>query len=57
MVKHINRQKDSPGEKDLLAIFLGRSNTLRAPVLSRGSWIIAGFDEGTYKNLLKIDSR
>ena len=51
-VIHFNRQKDNPSEEVLLKMFLGRSGFLRAPVLSGGSWIMAGFEVESYKGLL-----
>ncbi|WP_372367636.1 hypothetical protein [Candidatus Uabimicrobium sp. HlEnr_7] len=40
-------------EELLLKMFLGRSGTLRAPVLIGKTWAMAGFEEDTYKELLQ----
>lgn len=40
-------------EETLLKMFLGRSGTLRAPVLMGKTWAMAGFEEDTYRELLK----
>lgn len=42
-------------DETLLKMFLGRSATLRAPVLAGNDWVIAGFEESTYRELLMCD--
>jgi arsenate reductase-like glutaredoxin family protein len=44
--------KTTPSDAELLKHFLGRSGTLRAPVIRIGSHLIAGFDEAVWKKLL-----
>ena len=51
--KKVNRfSKKEIDDETLLKMFIGRSGTLRAPVLSGKTWIMAGFEEETYKELL-----
>ena len=48
-----NLKKDKPSSADLLAILLGPSGNLRAPTFRVGKTLIVGFDEATYKDVLK----
>ncbi|MDF1665866.1 MAG: hypothetical protein P1V97_29185 [Planctomycetota bacterium] len=42
---------DDLSDEDILKNFLGRSGTLRAPVLQSGKTLMAGWEEETYKSL------
>ena len=51
--KSVKRLSAKEANKEtLLKMFLGRSGTLRAPVLMGDTWAIAGFEEETYRELL-----
>ncbi len=52
-VIHLNIKKENPAREDVLALLMGRSGTLRAPVVKRGKALIVGFDEETYAKVLK----
>jgi len=43
----------SPKNDEILEHFLGRSGTMRAPVIISGNQIMAGFDEVAYNLMLK----
>jgi hypothetical protein len=43
---HFDLKKDRPGDEEILAVILGRSGTLRAPALRRGSTFIVGYNDG-----------
>ena len=51
-VIHLNIKKDNPAREDVLAFLIGRSGTLRAPVIKHRSTLIVGFDEETYSRVL-----
>ena len=51
-VIHLNIKKDNPAREDVLALLIGRSGTLRAPVIKHRSTLIVGFDEETYSRVL-----
>ena len=51
-VIHLNIKKDNPAREDVLALLMGRSGTLRAPVIKHRSTLIVGFDEETYSRVL-----
>jgi arsenate reductase-like glutaredoxin family protein len=53
-VKVVDRKKDQPTDKEILKQFLGRSGTMRAPVLVNGSKAMAGFEEETYRMILGV---
>lgn len=42
-------KKDRPSDADLLAVLLGPTGNLRAPTLKKGSVLLVGFDEETYR--------
>lgn len=42
---------DDLSDEDILKNFLGRSGTLRAPVLQSGKTLMAGWHEETYESL------
>ena len=46
------KSADKPSQDQLCKMFLGRSGTLRAPVLTKDNWIIAGFTEEIYSELI-----
>ncbi len=51
-VIHLNIKKEKPARDDVLALVMGRSGTLRAPVIKHRSTLIVGFDEDTYTRIL-----
>ena len=51
-VIHLNIIKEKPAREDMLALVMGRSGTLRAPVIKHRSTLIVGFDEDTYTRIL-----
>ena len=51
-VIHLNIKKEKPAREDVLALVMGRSGTLRAPVIKHRSTLIVGFDEDTYTRIL-----
>ena len=52
-VEHVDLKKAKPDRATLLKLLLGPTGNLRAPTLRRGRTLIVGFDEATYKHLLK----
>ena len=52
-VVHLNIKKEKPEREDVLALLMGRSGTLRAPVIKHQSTLIVGFDEETYAKVLQ----
>ncbi len=44
--------REKPAREDVLALMMGRSGTLRAPVIKCGDTLIVGFDEETYTQVL-----
>jgi arsenate reductase-like glutaredoxin family protein len=52
-VVHLDLRKSTPDRATLEGLLLGRSGTLRAPALRRGRTLIVGFDEETYRRLLR----
>ena len=52
-VVHLNIKKEKPEREDVLALLMGRSGTLRAPVIKHRSTLIVGFDEETYAKVLQ----
>ncbi len=52
-VIHLNIKQGKPAREDVLALLMGRSGTLRAPVIKHGNTLIVGFDEDTYARVLK----
>ena len=51
-VMHLNIKKEKPAREDVLTLVMGRSGTLRAPVIKHRSTLIVGFDEDTYTRIL-----
>jgi len=47
-------KKDNPNNLDLKKALIGRSGDMRAPVIVVGKTMMAGFDAGIYKKLLKV---
>jgi hypothetical protein len=45
---------DGPTDAELSTILLGRSGTMRAPVLKVGDVLVAGWDEGCVRELLGV---
>jgi arsenate reductase-like glutaredoxin family protein len=39
-------------DAEILKLFLGREGTMRAPVVSKGGTIFAGFDEATFRDVV-----
>ncbi len=52
-VVHLDLKKDKPDAATLKGLLLGPTGNLRAPTLRKGRTLIVGFDEATYKKLLK----
>jgi arsenate reductase-like glutaredoxin family protein len=50
-VTAFDMKKAPPDEKTLLAAILGPTGNLRAPTIRRGSTLLVGFDEETYRKL------
>lgn len=42
---------DKPSDDELLKLMLGRSGTLRAPTLRRGTTVLVGFNADLYEML------
>lgn len=52
-VIHLDLAREKPDRATLLALLLGPSGNLRAPTLRRGRTLVVGFDEPTYKAVLR----
>jgi arsenate reductase-like glutaredoxin family protein len=52
-VEHVDLKKGRPDRATLLGLLLGPTGNLRAPTLRKGRTLIVGFEEETYKKLLK----
>lgn len=52
-VVHIDLKNERPDDAAILSLMLGPTGNLRAPTLRIGRTIIVGFDEETYKKILK----
>jgi len=52
-VEHVNLKRARPDRATLLGLLLGPTGNLRAPTLRRGRTLIVGFEEATYKQLLR----
>jgi hypothetical protein len=50
---HLDLAREKPDRATLLALLLGPSGNLRAPTLRRGRTLLVGFDEPTYKAVLR----
>lgn len=53
-LKSWDLSKEKMSNEELNKALIGRSGDMRAPVLIVGKTLMAGFDESTYKNLLKL---
>jgi arsenate reductase-like glutaredoxin family protein len=51
-VVHVDLRVERPGRDALLALLLGPTGILRAPVLRAGRTLLVGFDEATYAKAL-----
>jgi len=52
-VVHLDLKREKPDRATLLGLLLGPSGNLRAPTLRKGRTLLVGFDEPTYKALLR----
>jgi arsenate reductase-like glutaredoxin family protein len=52
-VVHLNLRRDKPDRPTLLGLLLGPSGNLRAPTMRKGRTLLVGFDEATYKAILR----
>jgi arsenate reductase-like glutaredoxin family protein len=52
-VVHLDLKREKPDRATLLGLLLGPSGNLRAPSLRKGRTLLVGFDEPTYKALLR----
>jgi arsenate reductase-like glutaredoxin family protein len=52
-VVHLDLKREKPDRATLLGLLLGPSGNLRAPTLRKGRTLLVGFDERTYKALLR----
>jgi hypothetical protein len=41
---HLDLADDHPGDEEILSLILGRSGTLRAPALRRGTTFVVGYN-------------
>jgi arsenate reductase-like glutaredoxin family protein len=49
----VDLKKGRPDRATLLALLLGPTGNLRAPTLRKGRTLIVGFEEDTYRKLLR----
>ena len=52
-VLHLALEKEKPAREEALALLLGRSGALRAPVIKYRNTLVVGFDEETYARVFK----
>jgi arsenate reductase-like glutaredoxin family protein len=52
-VEHVVLKKSKPDRRTLLGLLLGPTGNLRAPTVRRGRTLIVGYDEATYKTVLR----
>jgi hypothetical protein len=52
-VVHVDLKRAKPPRAELLGLLLGPTGNLRAPTLRKGRTLIVGFDDATYKHLLR----
>ena len=52
-IVHFDRRTAKPTRDELLAAILGPTGNLRAPVVKLGRTLIVGFDEATYRKLVR----
>lgn len=49
---HFDMRKDRPSEQELLAVMLGPTGNLRAPMIKHGKNLLVGFDPDNYAKVL-----
>lgn len=49
---HFDLKVDKPSDDELLAVMLGPTGNLRAPILRRGKKLLVGFNEESYEKVL-----
>ena len=49
---HFDLKKDRRDDEEIAGLILGRSGTLRAPVLRKGKTLIVGFTEEAFEKVL-----
>jgi arsenate reductase-like glutaredoxin family protein len=52
-VVHLDLRREKPDRETLRKLLLGPTGNLRAPTLRVGKTLIVGFDEATYRKLLR----
>jgi arsenate reductase-like glutaredoxin family protein len=52
-VVYLNLRSDTPDDETLSKLILGPTGNLRAPTLRKGKTLLVGFDEQTYRRVLK----
>jgi len=52
-VVEFDMDRDPPSQADLLKHMLGPTGNLRAPTIRVGKTVVVGFDEETYRSILK----
>ena len=52
-IVHLDLKREKPPRAELLGLLLGPTGNLRAPTLRKGRKLIVGFDEATYRSLLR----
>ena len=52
-VTHIDMKKDRTDDETLAHLILGPTGNLRSPTLRKGSTLLVGFDEETYRTVFK----
>ena len=52
-VVHVDLRKGKPDRASLLGLLLGPTGNLRAPTIRTGRTLLVGFDEATYKQVLR----
>jgi arsenate reductase-like glutaredoxin family protein len=48
----LDMKRDPPTDEQLLEVMLGRSGTLRAPTLRRGTTLLVGYNDDIYRDTL-----
>lgn len=52
-VVRVDLKKERPGRAELLALLLGPTGNLRAPVLRKGRTLLVGFNDEAYRATLR----
>lgn len=52
-IVHMDLVKDHPGDEALAKMMLGPTGNLRAPTILKGKVLIVGFNDETYKEVLR----